>query len=111
MTPGAKTSQLLLSPFLFGNIELRNRIVMAPLTRMRAPLPGAVPNELMREYYEQRASAGLIVSEGTFVSDQARGWFGAPGVFTDEQRRGWQAVTEGVHRSGGGDTVSLWGQG
>jgi N-ethylmaleimide reductase len=111
MTPGAKTSQLLLSPFLFGNIELRNRIVMAPLTRMRAPLPGAVPNELMREYYEQRASAGLIISEGTFVSDQARGWFGAPGVYTEPQRKGWQAITDAVHAAGGRIIVQLWHHG
>src|ERR1700712_3225150 len=111
MTPGAKTSQLLLSPFLFGNIELRNRIVMAPLTRMRAPLPGAVPNELMRQYYEQRASAGLIISEGTFVSDQARGWFGAPGVYTEPQRKGWQAITDAVHAAGGRIIVQLWHQG
>ncbi len=81
---------LLLQPILFGDLKLPNRVVMAPLTRMRTPSPGAIPNELMREYYEQRASAGLIISEGTFVSDQARGWFGAPGVYTEEQRKGWQ---------------------
>src|SRR5664279_6198422 len=103
--------RLLLEPFLFGDIQLPNRIVMAPLTRMRAPLPGAVPNELMREYYEQRASAGLIISEGTFVSDQARGWFGAPGVYTEEQRKGWQKITDAVHRAGGHMIVQLWHQG
>jgi N-ethylmaleimide reductase len=103
--------RLLLKPFVFGDLQLPNRIIMAPLTRMRAPLPGAVPNELMREYYEQRATAGLIISEGTFVSDQARGWFGAPGVYTEAQRRGWQGVTDAVHRAGGHMIVQLWHQG
>jgi N-ethylmaleimide reductase len=103
--------QLLLEPFLFGDLKLPNRVVMAPLTRMRTPLPGAVPNDLMREYYEQRASAGLIISEGTFVSDQARGWFGAPGVYTEEQRKGWQRITDAVHRAGGHMIVQLWHQG
>lgn len=74
-------------------------------------MPGAVPNELMREYYEQRATAGLIISEGTFVSDQARGWFGAPGVYTEAQRKGWQSVTDAVHRAGGHMIVQLWHQG
>jgi N-ethylmaleimide reductase len=103
--------ELLLQPILFGDLTLPNRIVMAPLTRMRAPTDGAVPNDLMREYYEQRASAGLIISEGTFVSDQARGWFGAPGVYTEEQRKGWQRVTDAVHRAGGHMVVQLWHQG
>lgn len=103
--------RLLLEPVLFGDLQLPNRIVMAPLTRMRAPLPGAVPNELMREYYEQRATAGLIITEGTFVSDQARGWFGAPGVYTEAQRKGWQSVTDAVHRAGGRMIVQLWHQG
>ena len=102
---------LLLQPFLFGNIELTNRIVMAPLTRMRAVLPGAVPNALMREYYEQRATAGLIISEGTFVSEQARGWYGAPGVYTEAQRKGWQEITDAVHAAGGRMIVQLWHQG
>jgi N-ethylmaleimide reductase len=102
---------LLLQPILFGDLELPNRIVMAPLTRMRTPSRGAIPNDLMREYYEQRASAGLIISEGTFVSDQARGWFGAPGVYTEEQRKGWQKITEAVHRAGGHMIVQLWHQG
>ena len=84
---------------------------MAPLTRMRAPLEGAVPNALMREYYEQRATAGLIISEGTFVSDQARGWYGAPGVYTEAQRKGWQEITSAVHAAGGRIIVQLWHQG
>ena len=67
---------------MLGCLRLANRIVMAPLTRMRATHPSGVPNELMRDYYVQRATAGLIVTEGTFVSDQARGWFGRSPVFT-----------------------------
>lgn len=102
---------LLLQPILFGDLNLPNRVVMAPLTRMRTPTEGAVPNDLMREYYEQRASAGLIISEGTFVSDQARGWFGAPGVYTEQQRNGWQRITDDVHRAGGHMIVQLWHQG
>jgi N-ethylmaleimide reductase len=104
-------ARLLLQPVLFGDLELPNRIVMAPLTRMRAPLEGAVPNALMREYYEQRATAGLIISEGTFVSDQARGWYGAPGVYTQAQQKGWQEVTSAVHAAGGRIIVQLWHQG
>jgi N-ethylmaleimide reductase len=106
-----RESRLLLQPFLFGDLTLPNRIVMAPLTRMRAPLEGAVPNALMREYYEQRATAGLIITEGTFVSDQARGWFGAPGVYTEAQRKGWEGITSAVHAAGGRMIVQLWHQG
>jgi N-ethylmaleimide reductase len=102
---------LLLQPFLLGDLELRNRIVMAPLTRTRATLPGAIPNSLMCEYYAQRATAGLIITEGTFVSDRARGWFGAPGVYTELQRKGWQNVTDAVHSAGGRIVVQLWHQG
>ena len=105
------TGMLLLQPFLLGDLELRNRVVMAPLTRTRATLPGAIPNRLMREYYAQRASAGLIITEGTFVSDRARGWFGAPGIYTAPQRKGWQGVTDAVHSAGGRITVQLWHQG
>jgi N-ethylmaleimide reductase len=103
--------RLLLQPFMLGSLKLPNRVVMAPLTRMRASYPSGVPNSLMRDYYVQRASAGLIITEGTFVSDQARGWFGAPGVYTEAQRKGWQAVTDGVHRAGGRIIVQLWHQG
>lgn len=104
-------SMLLLQPFRLGDLELCNRVVMAPLTRTRATLPGAIPNSLMREYYAQRATAGLIITEGTFVSDQARGWFGAPGVYTEAQRKGWEGITEAVHSAGGRIVVQLWHQG
>lgn len=110
--PRATTGEMmLLQPFVLGDLKLSNRMVMAPLTRMRAPLPGAVPNELMREYYAERAMAGLIITEGTFVSEQGRGWFGVPGIYTDAQSKGSQSVTEAVHRSGGHIFVQLWHQG
>ncbi|MDQ2832400.1 MAG: alkene reductase [Acidobacteriota bacterium] len=101
----------LLDPFFFGDIQLSNRVVMAPLTRMRASSGDGIPNDLMCEYYEQRASAGLIITEGTFVSDQARGWFGAPGIYNDAHRKGWEQITEAVHRAGGRIIVQLWHQG
>jgi N-ethylmaleimide reductase len=65
----------------------------------------------MREYYVQRATSGLIITEGTFVSDQARGWFGAPGVYTEAQRKGWEGITSAVHAASGRMIVQLWHQG
>ena len=110
-TNPSQQERLLLQSFKLGDLELPNRIVMAPLTRMRASHPSGVPTDLMREYYVQRASAGLIITEGTFVSDQARGWFGAPGIYTEEQRKGWQVIVDAVHRAGGRIIVQLWHQG
>ncbi len=107
----SQQGSLLFQPIRIGNLELPNRIVMAPLTRMRATHPSGAPNELMRDYYVQRASAGLIITEGTFVSDQARGWFGAPGIYTEAQRKGWQAITGAVHEARGRIIVQLWHQG
>jgi N-ethylmaleimide reductase len=106
-----KPAEILLSPYTLGDLKLKNRIVMAPLTRTRAENRGKVPNELMVEYYTQRAGAGLIITEGTFVSEQGQGWFGAPGVYTEEQRAGWERVTDSVHRAGGLIFVQLWHQG
>src|SRR5271167_2899569 len=94
-------AEVLLAPFTLGDLQLKNRIVMAPLTRTRAANPATVPTELMAEYYAQRAGAGLIITEGTFVSEQAQGWYGAPGVYSDEQRAGWERITEAVHKAGG----------
>jgi N-ethylmaleimide reductase len=72
-----KPIEALLTPYTLGDLQLKNRIVMAPLTRTRAENQGKVPNELMAEYYAQRAGAGLIITEGTFVSEQGQGWYGA----------------------------------
>jgi N-ethylmaleimide reductase len=101
----------LLTPYTLGDLALKNRIVMAPLTRTRAANEGKVPNELMAEYYAQRAGAGLIMTEGTFVSEQGQGWYGAPGVYTEEQRAGWERVAGAVHGAGGLIFVQLWHQG
>jgi N-ethylmaleimide reductase len=101
----------LLRPYLLGDLQLKNRIVMAPLTRTRADNQGKVPNELMAEYYAQRAGAGLTITEGTFVSEQGQGWYGAPGVYNEEQRAGWKRVTDAVHSAGGLIFVQLWHQG
>lgn len=86
---------------------LQNRVVMAPMTRSRA---GAeqLANSLMAEYYTQRASAGLIITEGTFISDQAIGWQHVPGIYTQEQTQAWQQVTDSVHQQGGVIFLQLW---
>jgi N-ethylmaleimide reductase len=106
-----ESTQALLSPYTLGDLELKNRIVMAPLTRTRAENQGKVPNELMAEYYAQRAGAGLIITEGTFVSQEGQGWYGAPGIYTEEQRAGWERITTAVHSAGGLIFVQLWHQG
>jgi N-ethylmaleimide reductase len=101
----------LLRPYLLGDLQLKNRIVMAPLTRTRADNQGKVPNELMAKHYAQRAGAGLTITEGTFVSEQGQGWYGAPGVYNAEQGAGWKRVTDAVHSAGGLIFVQLWHQG
>ncbi len=100
----------LFTPILLGALAAPNRIVMAPLTRMRAG-PGRVPTALMAEYYAQRAAAGLIVSEATAISQQGTGCPNTPGIYTDDQIAGWQIVTEAVHRAGGRIFLQLWHMG
>ena len=100
----------LFTPFTIGDLELPNRLVMAPLTRGRAD-DLCVPNAMMAEYYRQRAGAGLIISEATHISPQGRGWVGAPGIHSAEQVRGWQRVTEAVHAEGGRIFLQLWHMG
>ena len=90
----------LFNPIRLGALEAPNRIVMAPLTRMRAG-PGRVPTPSMAEHYAQRAVAGLIITEATAISQQGTGCPDLPGIYTDEQVAGWQQVTEAVHRTGG----------
>jgi N-ethylmaleimide reductase len=90
----------LFTPLHLGAIEIPNRIVMAPLTRMRAG-PNHVPTRMNAEYYAQRASAGLIISEGTAISEYAHGYPVAPGIYTEEQIAGWRIVTDAVHERGG----------
>ena len=90
----------LFTPVDFGAMHLANRLVMAPLTRVRAGEDG-VPTDLIVEYYRQRASLGLIVTEGTFTSAEAKGFTGQPGIATDEQQAGWSRVADAVHAAGG----------
>ncbi|QDE72630.1 alkene reductase [Myxococcus xanthus] len=89
----------LFSSYRLGNIALSNRIVMAPMTRSRAV--GGVPNDLMREYYTQRASAGLIITEGIAPSPNGLGYARIPGIFSEEQVEGWRGITRSVHAAGG----------
>jgi N-ethylmaleimide reductase len=100
--------QPLFTPVQMGKLQLPNRIIMAPLTRMRAANPGHVPSELHVEYYAQRASAGLIIGECTEISPDAYGWADTPGLWSAEQVRGWRAVTEAVHQKGGLMYAQLW---
>ncbi len=98
----------LFDPLQLGDITLANRIVMAPLTRMRSKQPGNIPHTLNAEYYAQRASAGLIISEATQISQQGQGYPGTPGIHSPEQVAGWKLVTDAVHRKGGKIFLQLW---
>ncbi|HTY49308.1 MAG TPA: alkene reductase [Steroidobacteraceae bacterium] len=97
----------LFEPMQLGPLRLANRIVMAPLTRSRAGADG-VPRPIMAEYYAQRASAGLIIAEGTNISPQARGYAMTPGLYTAEQVEGWRGVMHAVHARGGRIFPQLW---
>jgi N-ethylmaleimide reductase len=98
----------LLSPFRLGRLELKNRMVMAPMTRSRALVDGNVPNPLAVPYYTQRASAGLLITEATQVSPQGVGYIRTPGVHSPEQVAGWRKVTGAVHAAGGIIFAQLW---
>lgn len=91
-----------------GELRLPNRVIMAPLTRCRATGTGRVPNELMAEYYAQRASAGMILSEATSVSPMGVGYPNTPGIWSDEQVEGWRLTTSAVHAAGGRILLQLW---
>lgn len=98
----------LLSPVKVGSIELANRVMMAPLTRSRAGQPGDVPRALNVEYYAQRASAGLIVTEASQISRQGQGYAWTPGIYTDAQEAGWKQVVDAVHAKNGRISLQLW---
>ncbi|MCE3604198.1 alkene reductase [Massilia sp. P8910] len=98
----------LFDPITIGDLTLQNRIIMAPLTRARAIGGGRVPNALMAEYYAQRASAGLILTEATSVSAQGVGYADTPGIWSDAQVEGWKLVTDAVHKAGGKIMLQLW---
>eukprot|EP01034_Spumella_vulgaris_P027894 gene27894-34677_t len=104
------TSSELLSPFKLGDLLLSNRVVLAPLTRGRAGV-SRVPNDLMVQYYEQRSSAGLIISEATAISEQGYGWYGAPGCYNEKHAIAWKKVTSAIHARGGKIFLQLWHMG
>lgn len=98
----------LFSPFRLGELDLPSRILMAPMTRCRTTQPRDIPNALMAEYYAQRASAALIISEATQISRQGQGYSFTPGIYSSEQIAGWRLVTDAVHAAGGRIFLQLW---
>ena len=101
------TSQLF-TPFQVGALSLPNRLVMAPMTRSRANNEGNVPTDSTVEYYRQRASAGLLITEGSQVSQQGVGYVNTPGIYSEAQVAGWKKVTDAVHAAGGRIFIQLW---
>jgi len=97
----------LFTPYMLNSLSLKNRMVMAPMTRCRAGA-GDVPTPLMAQYYAQRATAGLIITEGTPVSPQGRGYLWTPGIYTQEQLAGWRQIAEAVHEADGLIFVQIW---
>ncbi len=104
----ARDSSQILSSYRMGNLDLPNRVIMAPLTRMRANSDDHVPTILQAEYYAQRASAGLIIAEATAISPEGFGWADTPGLWSEEQIRGWRRVTDAVHMARGRIVAQLW---
>ena len=98
----------LFDPIAIGDLKLPNRILMAPLTRNRSSGPGRVPNEMMRDYYVQRSSAGMIITEATSVTPMGIGYSHTPGIWSQEQIDGWRRITDAVHRAGGRILSQLW---
>lgn len=107
MAEGSHSARLF-APIKVGAIECANRVFMAPLTRCRSTPGTDAPHALNAEYYRQRASAGLIVSEATQISRQGKGYMGAPGIYSAEQEAGWKQVTQAVHEAGGKIVAQLW---
>ena len=100
----------LFTPIQIGDLTLSNRIAMAPMTRARSG-PDRIPNSLMAEYYAQRSSAGLIISEATTISEMANGWVESPGIYTDAMTEGWKPVVKSVHAKGSQFFLQLWHMG
>ncbi|MGL6344118.1 MAG: alkene reductase, partial [Waterburya sp.] len=99
----------LFDSFQLGSNTLDNRIVMAPMTRLRAA--GNIPTQLMAEYYAQRATAGLIITECTMISPLSQGYMNVPGIYNNEQVEGWKLVTDAVHAQGGKIFLQIWHSG
>ena len=102
------SKSILFQSYNLGNRSLKNRMVMAPMTRSRSNNKGNVPTALTAQYYDQRATAGLIVTEGTFVSTKAVGFINVPGIYSEAQTEGWKLVTKAVHDKGGTIFAQLW---
>lgn len=99
----------LFTPIQIGPITLKHRVVMPPMSRLRAQWPSGIPSDLQLEYYRQRASeGGLIFTEATAISTSGRGYKGAPGLYNDEQVTGWKRITDAVHAKGGYIFTQLW---
>src|SRR5208337_3230291 len=94
------TNSNLFRPFTLHDLSLPNRVVLAPMTRSRAGT-ARLPNLLMAEYYAQRSSAGLLITEATTISEEANGWNESPGIYTDEMAEGWKHTTKAVHEKNG----------
>lgn len=103
-----KKIQPLNTPYKMGDLLLKNRIVMAPMTRSRSNNKENIPTDLQVTYYKQRASAGLIITEGSQISKQAVGYVNTPGIYSKPQVNGWKKVTEAVHKEGGKIFIQLW---
>ena len=99
---------MLFNEFNFAGFQVKNRIAMAPMTRSRTSQPGDLPNEMMATYYQQRATAGLIISEGAPISKVGRGYSMTPGIYTQAQIEGWKKTTQAVHQQGGKIFIQLW---
>ncbi len=108
MSENSKAHAELFKPGHIGDLELTNRIVMAPLTRSRAQQPGDVQGGLHALHYAQRASSGLIITEATQISQEGKGYAWTPGIYTDEQIDGWKIATSAVHQAGGRIFLQLW---
>jgi N-ethylmaleimide reductase len=104
------SSSVLFQPFTLGDITLPNRIALAPMTRSRAGVE-RIPNAIMAEYYVQRSSAGLLITEATTISEEANGWNESPGIYTDQMTEGWRQVVDAVHQQGGVIFLQLWHMG
>lgn len=101
-------SNQLFEPYNRNGLQISNRMVMAPMTRSRSANDGNVATELTAKYYEQHATAGLIITEGTFISEEAIGYINVPGIYSPEQVEGWKLVTAAVHNKGGKIFAQLW---
>ncbi len=101
------SNSVLFQPFKLHGLTLPNRIVLAPMTRSRAGT-SRIPNRLMAEYYAQRSSAGLLITEATTISEEANGWNESPGIYTDQMAEGWKYTTDAVHEKGGVIFLQLW---